>query len=416
MSGHAHAREHAHEPAEPNPAQHAEAARPRRSDAPARAGTPSHGGPHAAGSFHDAINAGLHAMVLGRVTLRGGPLGPRASEQLLVARRELSPAAGLPDRAAATALAAAHPGTLLAIARMPDGKFRVFDTGFTAPHPGPTGTEPRVEVAPISRSGMYDVVGWANLDLTPRDRGPDLAEPALLGTGQDRFAQFEHANAGLGRERLTQIRLALEQVLGGDVELRDAFYDNYTRHTLGVASGDELRDMERRDWEAKTTEAGNTVVLPSVLGYPPVRLVSLLLHEMMHGRNDHPGSNPITGNPVQEGEAYAIQYFVVERANGPQEERDRILQIVTTGGGEVLGSLVPVELDAFNRTYAALVALQQIIDGRFVHRDAPFAQITPAHAGDLMRELATEATHSAELAQVLAWTADNRSRFALPRR
>ncbi|HZF73349.1 MAG TPA: DUF4157 domain-containing protein, partial [Gemmatimonadaceae bacterium] len=276
----------------------------------------------------------------GRVSIRLANRAEPLSSELTVQSEVLPPGAveadftGYADEAEALRAAQGR-GTVMAIVRLGTGRFRVLDTGRMPEQVAASLPATGVQVTVYS-SHDYEFARWVNLNTQPQNlpEPPDNPQPMrgreVYGYAADELTSALRAfrvNNRLTSAQASTVVDAIFAITTSNASLRLALLTYYAAHPLSVNNISELM----------RTRGGSTTINPRIFeaseGFSPERIGGLLVHEFRH-TGATADIMDITGDPVEEGRAYGIEYFFAEQRHDMMRQRG-IGQVVLTGSSEI---------------------------------------------------------------------------------
>ena len=218
----------------------------------------------------------------------------------------------------------------------------------------------------------------------------------------------------LTADELKRIHRAVEAVAGDNAELAVAFYNYYISHGIYKWDGEDLKEARKGHTYAETEPYSETYVDPKILepNFSASTLGTIFLHELVHTRHK---MNVMGLGEYQEGEAYGIELYLVQRAN----DKARQTEIIKIYSQYVHGNTPAVLAwrKHFFDAYSVMVVLHDRVDGKTVP-GAPdnINKLTSGRAKELVAEYLTksEDDRGAELKAIVDWARQNRDNLDGP--
>lgn len=228
---------------------------------------------------------------------------------------------------------------------------------------------------------------------------------------------FQSQNSQLSKAEWDKIDAALGIVVKDNLDLWIAFYDYYSNHDIAKMKEPQASKAKASGLYAITKPISDTVVRPDILepGFPNSKLGTLLIHEFTHTRHEE---NVMGFGDYQEGDSYGIEYFLADRA-GETSRKQEILKVMANPTKIVMASQVPALQDNFRTSYATMVALYEVIDGKPPRSAPPFttpAPLTADEARAFVAELVAKRSkdYSTRLQDIIAWIKKHHADFDIP--
>lgn len=163
--------------------------------------------------------------------------------------------------------------------------------------------------------------------LTPAPRG--MRQRTIEGCGSGGCSRgpaptprerFRSNNSQLAPAQLDKIERAVGLAARGNPLLEERFYQYYSGHEIRIASARELAQW-RPGLYAETQPNSDTIVRPTLLDATTTdeRLAGLLMHEFSHTRHH---TNFMGTRDYEEGDSYAIEFFMAERTGDTARATD----------------------------------------------------------------------------------------------
>ena len=256
----------------------------------------------------------------------------------------------------------------------------------------------------------------ASVDNRQQVLGLDPAQVSLNQQETRLWQEFRTAHSHLTNRELDKIDSAVLRV--AHIRIRMAFLYYYRGGFFGhqIYKMDNNRAVQARQTGlyADTNPASDTYLRPDLLSptFATDLLGILLMHEFTHTRH----ITSVGGvSDYQEGDSYAIEYFLAERigSSATTARAREILGVMNNPTRIVSSGLIPALKLSFKTTYATMVILYEIIDGR---PSRTGENITRDQAQVLSAELLSKKPddRSVQINRISEWVKNNLSSFRLP--